>query len=280
MFKVLGKASALLLGIGTFFIQTSTVSCTKEQIIRDTVIVNDTIVIRDTTISEMELIKRGINDSLWAHFAIVNNSLSDSSGKNRTLNLMGTAKLAEDRWGKAAGSISFDGSGSYAIIPEGKNFNAANFTIAFYAYISKTEGLIFGKQEYATANGATFNFGFDPVYDGDKLRFAITNNQNTICNAEANGSTKLLQNGSSSLNRWLHIAIIHESGTMKLYLNGELIESKNHGLGNLNFCNNAEWVLGSWWKNQPNYFNGNLDNIRIYTRALQEKEIKYLWKCD
>ena len=280
MFKKLSKLSIVGLFLATFFIQSGTVSCTKEKIVRDTIIVNDTTVIRDTVYSEMEKIRRGINDSLWAHFAIVNGSLYDSSGKNRTLNLMGSAKFIEDRWGKDGGSLNFDGSAAYAIIPEGKNFSSASFTIAFYAYINKTEGLIFGKQEYSTANGASFNIGFDPVYDGDMMRFAITNNQSTICNSEANGSTKVLQNGNASLNRWLHIAIVHESGSMKLFINGELIESKNHGLGNLNFCNNAEFVLGSWWKNQPNYFKGNLDNIRIYTRALKENEIKYLWKCD
>lgn len=280
MFKKLSRLTIVGLFIAAFFVQSGTVSCTKEKIVRDTIIVNDTTVIRDTIFSEMEKIRRGINDSLWAHFAIVNRSVYDSSGKNRTLNLMGSATFIEDRWGKDGGSLNFDGSAGYAIIPEGKNFSSANFTIAFYAYISKTEGLIFGKQEYSTANGASFNIGFDPVYDGDMMRFAITNNQSTICNSEANGSTKVLQNGNASLNRWLHIAIVHESGSMKLFINGELIESKNHGLGSLNFCNNAEFVLGSWWKNQPNYFKGSLDNIRIYTRALKENEIKYLWKCD
>jgi len=279
MKKSIGIITSSSLLIISFFIQTGTVSCTKETTVRDTIIELDTVIVRDTIFSEMEQIKRGINDGLWAHYPI-NGSAFDSSGNNHSISLNGNSTLSNDRWGIPESSISFEAANSYALIPDGKTFNSQNFTVAFFIYVKNTAGLFFGKQDYQTANGATFNVGFDDVIDGSLLRFAVTSNQTGLCSASANGSTKITQDGTVFINEWYHVAIVNEGSSMKLYINGQFIESKNHAHTSLNFCNNAGFVLGSWWQNDPKYFSGKMDNLRIYTRVLNSKEINYLMKCD
>lgn len=281
MRKFFGYLSIVPLLLLTVFTQVGVVSCTKETIVRDTIeiIVKDTVIVRDTMFSELELIRLGLNDGLWAHYPIIGSAF-DSSGNNHAMQLNGNAKFATDRWGNADGSISFEELNSYAIIPDGKLFNAQKLTVSFFVYVKNANGLFFGKQNYSNALGATFNVGFDDVIDGNQMRFAVTQNQSSICTAEADGSTKILQDGDAYLNEWRHVTIVNDESKMSLYINGKLVEEKNHGHALLTFCDSAEFVLGSWWQNDPKYFNGKIDNIRIYTRTLSAKEIAYLAKCD
>ncbi|GAA4340673.1 hypothetical protein GCM10023184_38520 [Flaviaesturariibacter amylovorans] len=47
---------------------------------------------------------------------------------------------------------------------------------------------------------------------------------------------------------------------------------------NLNFgvCNTAPMYFGIWWAQDRRAFNGRLDNIRIYNRALRDDEIRHI----
>ncbi|GAB2657575.1 hypothetical protein GCM10027036_08900 [Flavihumibacter cheonanensis] len=284
MKKIFGTLSTFLTFLVLTSYQVTTTSCSKEtEIIRDTVTVTDTlrdtVIVRDTILSELEKIRRTINEGLWAYFP-VNGSTFDSSGNGRQLNLMNGAALSHDRWGVTGGAINFDGINGYATIPEGEQFNSQNFSVSFYVLTKDYKGLMFGKQDYATANGATFNVGYDAVIDGDKMRFSVTQNQADICNAEPSGSFKAKQNGVLNYYQWYHIGITHENKKMKLYINGVVVDSITHTAQNLNFCNNGEFILGSWWNGDKQSFNGKMDNIRIYSRVLSAKEMNYLSSCD
>ncbi len=241
MKKIFGTLSTFLTFLVLTSYQVTTTSCSKEtEIIRDTVTVTDTlrdtVIVRDTILSELEKIRRTINEGLWAYFP-VNGSTFDSSGNGRQLNLMNGAALSHDRWGVTGGAINFDGINGYATIPEGEQFNSQNFSVSFYVLTKDYKGLMFGKQDYATANGATFNVGYDAVIDGDKMRFSVTQNQADICNAEPSGSFKAKQNGVLNYYQWYHIGITHENKKMKLYINGVVVDSITHTAQNLNFCN-------------------------------------------
>jgi hypothetical protein len=286
MKKVFGALSTFLTLVLFTSLQFSTSSCTKEtEIIRDTLrdtlidTLRDTVIVRDTILSEYELIAKTINEDLWAYFPI-NGSTFDSSGNGRHLNLNSGAALSYDRWGNMDAAINFDGISSYASIPEGEEFNSQNFSVSFYVLTKDYKGLMFGKQDYASANGATFNVGFDEVFDGEKLRFSVTQNQSAICNAEASGSFKATQKGVLSFYEWYHVTITHENKKMKLFINGTAVDSITQTVDELNFCNNGEFILGSWWSGDKKAFNGKMDNIRIYTRALSGKEVKFLSSCD
>jgi hypothetical protein len=282
MKKILSVLSGFFGLITLVSIQTSVTSCSKEtEIIRDTVIVRDTVTVRDTILSEYEKIKAHINDGLWAHFPI-DGSTADLSGNNRQLVLKDGAALSHDRWGRAENAINFNGLTAYATIPDGEQFSSQSFTVSFYVLTKSYKGLMFGKQDFATARGASFNVGYDQAIDGQHVRFATTENQANICNEEAVNSIKAIQKGVLNYYQWYHVAVTHDSNEkeMKLYINGTAVDSTSHQLNALNLCNNGEFVLGAWWNNDRQSFNGKMDNIRIYERALSAKEIKYLGICD
>lgn len=74
---------------------------------------------------------------------------------------------------------------------------------------------------------------------------------------------------------WLHLAgtFDHITGDQKSYLNGELINTvENAELGS----NTADVLIGKYTADYEH--NGNLDDVRIYGRALSDEEVKYLYE--
>ena len=73
---------------------------------------------------------------------------------------------------------------------------------------------------------------------------------------------------------WYHLAAVYGNGVHRLYVNGVLNASRRHRLGA-----HAEEPLYIGRKGTPEtnfYFNGGIDDIRIYDRALGEADIQSL----
>ena len=87
---------------------------------------------------------------------------------------------------------------------------------------------------------------------------------------------------------WFHIAGTYDGGTIKLYINGEVVaENKNHK-GDINYPkakdgngeNDAELVIGQYRdKNEFFPHTGLIDEIKIYDRALSEAEVNHNMKA-
>ncbi len=79
---------------------------------------------------------------------------------------------------------------------------------------------------------------------------------------------------------WYHAAITFDGNSKKIYLNGELDAERvscktSTGLT----CNkdNSTFVFGRFLSSEPNYFNGEIDEVFIYNRALTGSEISQLY---
>ncbi|MEM3122281.1 MAG: LamG domain-containing protein, partial [Candidatus Pacearchaeota archaeon] len=85
-----------------------------------------------------------------------------------------------------------------------------------------------------------------------------------------------------NLNEWNHIVGVYNSSlqedNFKIYVNGQLSNSttvpigKTFSLGVYNLGIGARNVSGLDYE-----FNGTIDDVRIYSRALSEEEISYLY---
>ena len=73
------------------------------------------------------------------------------------------------------------------------------------------------------------------------------------------------------LNAWTHVALTYDGTTMQLYVNGVLAASQAR-TGSIQASSNPLWIGG----NSPygEYFQGLIDEIRIYNRALTQAEIQ------
>jgi hypothetical protein len=74
------------------------------------------------------------------------------------------------------------------------------------------------------------------------------------------------------LNQWSHLAATYDGATLKLYINGALAGTKNV-TGSITTTNGAFRIGGnSIW---GEWFNGIIDEVRIYNRALSVSEIQF-----
>ncbi|MDD5551731.1 MAG: LamG domain-containing protein [Candidatus Pacebacteria bacterium] len=83
------------------------------------------------------------------------------------------------------------------------------------------------------------------------------------------------QLGNSHDNNWHLVGYTASGQTIKSYLDGDLLETKNITLSS---------SIGYWWLGRicsgstcDNYYNGYIDEVRIYNRALTAKEVQQLY---
>jgi len=70
---------------------------------------------------------------------------------------------------------------------------------------------------------------------------------------------------------WIHLVIVATEDTIYAYKNGALFGSFANALGN--FETNNQFVLGKHYPGLSNYFNGSLDETKLWKRALDPSEI-------
>ena len=79
------------------------------------------------------------------------------------------------------------------------------------------------------------------------------------------------------LNEWVFLVGVYDGASLHIYINGKLDNStKASGLIST-FNTNVN--MGRWSgdiANNPQYLQGSLDDVRMYNRALTQKEIEYL----
>jgi hypothetical protein len=78
-------------------------------------------------------------------------------------------------------------------------------------------------------------------------------------------------------NTWYHVAVTFESGLVSIYINGSLDNSGNIELTALPNRGSRVLRFGDDQPGGQEYFNGSIDDIRIYKRALSESEIQQLY---
>jgi len=81
---------------------------------------------------------------------------------------------------------------------------------------------------------------------------------------------KVLGTGGPALNTWTHLAFTYDGATEKLYVNGVLVTSRAQ-TGTISAANGVLHIGGdSVW---GEHFQGLIDEVRIYNRALSAAEI-------
>lgn len=191
----------------------------------------------------------------------------DSSGNNINGTLSSEVEVTDGYIGKAVKFTYYsDGSAAdFVTIPQQ---NALNMTdqLTITAWINMTHvpdvvGTIFEK--YQNFNGYLFRIR-TINYTDPKLQF---------CYGDG-GARCLLSDENIPLNKWVFVAVTFNSGYIKLYLNGTLIEEgPTTGTTIINYNKDAH--IGAWGGGP---FEGYIDEIRLYNRTLNDSEIFELYE--
>ncbi len=175
-------------------------------------------------------------------------------------------------------ALDFDGINDYVEIADDDSLTPqSEITIAFWIY--NRGGQSAGISKYASCPGDPASPGesrayYLDVYNDNQIRLTVF--------ATAGLYDYLLGNTTNiPLNQWHHIAGTFNAGEAKVYLNGNLDNSKTMSVSSImNDVNPL--MIGAHWAycyGQPTLYpklNGKIDEIAIYNRALSAEQIQLL----
>jgi hypothetical protein len=262
------------------FISTGTQlsSCQKTRTVIDTtyITVHDTTTVVDSIYD--------LTSGLVAYYNFNGGNTNDSSGFNNKIILNNNATAATDRFGNANNAFSFDGSSSYMKVANSPSINPNSITL--FAIV-KVNGFYAGACNGNQILGKGYPDGINGWF---VMRFIDTTN--THCSGPPNTNTELFgaafgdsgpastaygENNPIQTGDWYNLVYTYDGHYAKFYLNGQLTETT---LASVSFTPNTnDLFIG---RNEdpayPYYFNGVIDEIRIYNRALSAGEINQLNK--
>lgn len=181
----------------------------------------------------------------------------DASGNGNDGIISGATRTTS---GKFGGALSFDGISNWVTVNDS-------------ASLDLTNGMTLEAWVYPTALSNTWRTVLIKE-NSPNLAYVLYANSDTNVPATDvyNGSYNTIKGTSSpALNAWIHLAVTYDGTTERLYVNGTEIAlrslqgSAQISTGALRIGGNSMW---------GEYFKGNLDEIRIYNRALSAGEIQ------
>ncbi|MEM1304621.1 MAG: LamG domain-containing protein, partial [Planctomycetota bacterium] len=75
---------------------------------------------------------------------------------------------------------------------------------------------------------------------------------------------------------WTHVAVVHNGSQWRLYRNGELFATNTTSQGAINTASGL-WAIGSPSGLANRFFDGQIDEVRVYSRALSDADIDMLY---
>lgn len=191
-------------------------------------------------------------------------SATDSTSYARHGSLQGGASWVAGRSGNA---LALDGSTGYLVLPTGVMEDLWDCTVAMWVYWNS-----------ASTNTRIFDFGSSdisymcliPKDSGGIMRFSVTGT--SYFGEQTIAHTAALPTGS-----WTHVAVTLQGKLGTLYVNGVSVGS-NAAMDLAPFqlgATRQNWLGRSQYSADP-YFNGKLQDVRIYSGALNASEIAAL----
>jgi len=205
-----------------------------------------------------------LNNGLVAYYPFNGNANDESdNGNDGTVN---GATLAEDRFGKADSAYSFDGD-DHISTPLLRS-PLSNLTITvWFKYNSSVEA------GYNAVIGV-YNDGPSTNFFSPSTSFFIGKNSgNSSIGVQDGNYVPNVAMGTEAWDRsWHHIVYTYTGSIGNIYLDGDFVGSASLSGGTGTILIGLEAELNGY------YFNGIIDDIRIYNRVLSEDEIKEIYE--
>jgi len=225
------------------------------------------------------------SESMQAHAAYVNLSqglvayypfsgnANDASG-NVNNGVVTGATLTTDRFGNGGGAYTFNGTSNYIKVPAG--INIGSMTIAFWVKFNSTSGeLRLMDCWMGDGGGGAFEIGKGNATGQFYLQVAGLN-------ASVNVMSPLIYSTSTpAASSWYHVVGIYDrsSSAIRIFINGQQEASGTFISDSQNAF--TDIYIGAGVAPGPvlgGYINGDLDDVRIYNRALGVAEIAELYQ--
>ena len=203
-------------------------------------------------------------------------TLTDSSGNNYN----GTITGATWTSGKVgSGALSFNGTSDYVAIPR-MNYDEITISAWFYKNADDltSADAIFGGWRWNSS--VSLQEGLDlrfPINSPDTISIVMVTTDGT---AKFSKSSYYNFGSGKANNAWHHVAVTYNKadGNQRLYVDGVLRDTDLHAAGNtiVPLAAYTDMRIGHSRVNNG-YFNGTIDDLKVYSRAISEEEITDLY---
>jgi len=208
-----------------------------------------------------------LTDKLVAYYKLDTDS-TDVFGNN------GTDTSMSYGTGKINGCGVFNGTSSFISTANISSLNSASaFTVSHWIYPTSVTGLqnLSAKWDYQTQGSYT------ALLNGTQILFYIAN---AINDAGNNG----VFGGTAVINTWQHIVCVFDgsltgnTNRAKIYYNGSALSLSSIGTIPATTTNGSATVkIGKMGGTVTRFFNGSIDEVGIWNKALSSDEVKDLY---
>ena len=194
----------------------------------------------------------------------------DSTSEGNNGNVHG-ATWTED--GKVGNALKFDGVNNYVEIPNSGSLQATPNSFSLEVWVKWTEapsgdyyGYIIHRNNAQSIGGSVYALSATP---NGSIAFSWQ---------DISGSPVTLNSGAGENDGiWHNVIGVWDGSKVKLYIDAELIDEKDYTTAMIN--KDCYLTIGST-RYSPTHrpFNGAIDEVRIYNRALTATEVENLYK--
>ncbi|OQP59964.1 hypothetical protein A3860_35570 [Niastella vici] len=223
--------------------------------------------------------KTDLSKGLLAYYPFSGN-FNDVSGNGNNATAKNGAYLTTDFLGRSNSSAGFDGVDDYLIVPGSAKLNSDTVTISFQVMVNSNT------RRHVTISRINFETGQSLIYGihhsqptDNKWGFGLvpgTDDCSKLYSYDPTASGTIYGNGPIQPGRWNNIIASFVGGVMKLYVDGVLQSSNTRTFTKAKKCDNADLMIGGWWKSDIVSIDGKIDEVRLYNRALTDCEISKL----
>lgn len=226
-----------------------------------------------------------LSSGLVAYYPL-NGTFNDASGNGNHGTGQNGVTFGTDQWGNANNAAFFDGANDYITVPSNIGITPSyNYTISFRFKTNSSALQIFFSKSDWTGTSAPNNFQIQIGINGGSLLpsnglfFATAHTGNTCIKSQFYAD-HYSYGSNTATGTWYCVVLTFNNGVKKTYMNGILVSTSTvTGTPNnayIDSCANGQFRIGSWWQNDPRWFSGLIDEVRMYKRTLNQPEIDSL----
>lgn len=207
---------------------------------------------------------------LVAHYKF-NGNTNDESGNNNNGVSSGGITYSTDAFGNCNSACQFNGSDSFINIPNSVTLQSPNQEITISTWIKAND---------INNNGAYF-LCKNSLGNLDPFQYRMGLNHTAIFLGFKNSPTETIDlqvNTTISTNEWKFVASTYNGSIAKFYIDGVLVGTADY-VGQI-FQDDKSLDIGRDAHGPIEWFNGTLDNLRIYNTALSQQQVTDLYNAE
>lgn len=199
----------------------------------------------------------------------IDKSAGENHGTGNGDNLGDTFNFVVGHSGVSCGATPFNGGSDYIGCGDAASFNfgADDFTISFWHKGSDTLGGLISQWEYSGTSTVWANSAFEVAVNSSVIYFRV-----------GSGAAGVWVELSTAITDdvWRFITVLRSGNVVKILINTVEEDSGDVTGFTLPDSTRPLW-LGRSQSSVTGYFDGSIEDIRIYDRALAQDEITYLY---